>query len=258
MIRKKRIAQACLLILFVFTTLAYSQTETRPLHERPIISVLGRLSIEKHGQEDWLVLHAKNAETYHLTGNLQDKLKNSLLDLGEENLFFVTGKQDGSSSVSCTRSYKYETKKKGQRELKTDSQCIRYYNLEVTDMLFAKKSDEKIPLPKRDIEEEKRLSQIPGPQPLIPPIIGEIYGKISALNLKSPIKTVEVTNRDKDSPMKKLTLVISPDTRIAKNIGKQEPMALPKEALKDGQEVTAVYSRSEFKAEALFITITKE
>lgn len=259
MIKEKRVGGLFLLSCILFVPLVYAQTELKPLHGRPIISVVGRLAPEKHGEEEWLVLHAKNAETYLIIGDLREKLKNSLLELGENNLVFVTGNQDGRSAVSCERNYQYEENKKGERELKIDTKCIRYYNLEVTDILFAKKSDEEIPPPKRDIEEERRLTKgIGQEQPLIPPIVGEIYGRVSSVNLKSPIKTIKVTNRDKDSPLKKITLIISPDTRIAKKIAEEEPIALSAGALKAGQEVTAVYSRDEFKSEALFITITKE
>jgi hypothetical protein len=222
------------------------------------ISVLGRLSSEKHDPEEWLVLHAKNAETYLITGSLGEKLKNSLLELGENNLVSVTGIRDGRSHISCDQSYKYEYNKKGERELKIDTKCIRYYDLGVTQILFAKKSDEEIPPPKRDIEEERRLTKRTGQQSLIQPIVGEIYGVVSFINLKSPIKTVEIANRDKDSPLKKITLIISPDTRIAKKIGEEEPMAFGVNALRAGQEVTCMYSRGELKSEALFITITKD
>lgn len=223
------------------------------------VSVLGRLNLEKHGQEDWLILHSKDALTYLIRGSLVETLKNSFLELGENNLVSVTGNKDGSSNVSCEQSYQYEYNEKSARELKIATKCIRYYNLEVTQIQFAKKSDEEIPPPKRDIEEERRLTKsVSQQQPLIPPIVGEIYGIVTSVNLKSPIKTIEIDNQDKSSPMKKITLMISPDTRIVKKIGEEEPMALRVGALQTGQEVTVVYSHGELKSEALFITITKE
>lgn len=257
--KKKRVKLALFVWVGVFIfSLAYGQTELKTLHEQPIISVIGRLTTEKHGQKEWLILHAKDAQTYLLTGSFKEQLKNMFLEFGENNLVSVTGNQDGRSNVSCEQNYKYEEDKKGERNLKIDVKCIRYYNLEVTQILSAKQSDEKIPPPKRDIEEERGLTKQTGRQPLIAPIIGEIYGKITAVSLRSPIKTIEVTNQDKNSPLKNITLVVSPDTRIAKKIGKEEPIALRAEALKEGQRVTAVYSRDELKTEALFITITKE
>jgi hypothetical protein len=254
--KKARIGLFTLAGCIFCLALAYSQTERRPLPERPIISVVGRLALEKHGKDEWLVLHAKNAETYLITGNLIEKLKNSFLELGQNNLVSVTGNQDGRSRLICEQSSQYEYNKRGERELKISAKCIRYYNLEVAQILFAKKSDEEIPPPKRDTEAEKMTIRDAGQQTLMPVAIGEIYGIVSSINLKSPIKTMEINNQDKGSPIKKITLIISPDTRIAKKIGEEEPITLRAEALKVGQKVTAVYSRSEFKAEALFITIT--
>lgn len=226
--------------------------------QRPIISVLGRLALEQHGEEEWLILHAKDAQTYLIIGSLREKLKSLLLELEEKNLVSLRGNQDLRSNVVCERTYQYEDNKKGERILKIQTQCIPYYHLEVTQILEAKISDEEIPPPKREIEEEKRLTkQIAAPD-LMPALIGEIYGKIKKINLKSPIKTIEVENRDKDSPLKQITLIISPGTQIVKKIGQEEPMTLRLEALKAGQEVTCIYSRDEFKSEALFITITKE
>jgi hypothetical protein len=235
------------------------QAESRPLHQRPTISVLGRLALEQSGQKERLVLHAKNAETYLIKGNLIQELKNLLSEFGENHLVFVTGKQDGKSSVVCEYFRKYEYDDKGEGKFKTDVKCIRYWNLEVIQVLFAKKSDEPIPPPKREIEEERRLIAGKNILALEPPVItGEIYGKVISVNLKSPIKTIEIANRDKSSPIKDIILMITPDTRIVKKIGEQEPMALAPEALRSDQEVTAVFFRDEFKSEALYITITKE
>jgi hypothetical protein len=93
-------------------------------------------------------------------------------------------------------------------------------------------------------------------------VMGEIYGKISALNFKSPIKTIKVENVNKNNGLKDLTLVITNETRVYKNLtGKtpeKEPMLLTDTALMVGQGVTVVYLRDEVKSRALFITITKE
>lgn len=246
-------------LLFLFFILplysGYSQTESPP-PKITVTSVEGRLATEKHGQEEWLVLHAKDAATYLIAGNLKEELKNTLLELGKDNLVSLTGNQDGRSNVSCEQSYQYEAKEKGKKELKVSTRCIRYYILEATRIVSTKKSAAEIPPAKRDIEEERRLTKTLRQQPLISPIIGEIYGKITALNLKSPIKTIEVANQNKESSVKNLILVISPDTRIVKKIGQEEPLGLRPDALKIGQRVTAVYSKGELKTEALFITIT--
>jgi len=256
---KKRKAILGLLGLFSILAwgLGYAQTESQPSPAASVISTEGRLTTEKHGEEEWLVLHAKDATTYLISGNLREQLKNKLLELGANNLVSINANIDGRSHVSCDQSYQYEAKEKGEKELKISTKCIRYYILEVTRILSAKKSNEEIPPPKRDVAEESRLTRNLKQQPLIAPIMGEIYAKITAVNLKSPIKTLEVANQDKDSPIKELTLVISPDTRIVKKIGAEEPLGLRAEALKAGQKVTVVYSKGELKAEALFITITE-
>ena len=244
-----------LIIGFCFPSFTLAEDKVKPLHQRPIISVAGRLQ----QQEERLILHAKNAETYLITGKLVPELKKKLAEIGENNLVFVTGNQDGRSNVSCERTNKYETDTKGKQELKIDVRCIRYYHFEATQIIFAKKSMAGIPEPKRDLEEERRmLKSNPDPQGIIPPITGEIYGKITAVNFNAPIKTIEVANRDRNDPLKAVTLIVSLDTRIAKNIGEKELMALGVNALKTGQDITVVYSRTEFKTEALFITITKE
>ncbi len=245
--------------MFFLLPLAYGQTKTPSLEQQPIISVVGRLVLEKHGKDEQLLLHSKDAQAYLIIGNLKEKLKNLLLELGKDNLVSLTGKQSGKSNISCERTHKYEYNERGERELKTETKCIRYYLLQPTQLLEAKKSDEEIPPPKRDTEEEKNMLWLEGIDKPVSAhtIIGEIYGVVSSVNLRTPIKTVEIANRDKNNPLKRITLVISPVTRIVKKI-EEEPMALSANALKAGQEVTAVYSRDEFKSEALFITITKE
>lgn len=227
-------------------------------HEWPVLTTSGRLVLEKHGEEEWLALRSKDAEAYFIKGELVRKLKDLLLDLGEYNLVTVSGKQDGSSNVSCRNTYQFDAE--GNRKIET--QCIRYYNLEVTKIIDTKKSDEEIPAPKRDIEEERKarsfaLSQLQK-EGLVQIVTKE--GTISSINLRSPIKTIEITYQDKDNQLRKEVLLISPNTRIAKkNIADdKEPMYLSVNSLQSGQKVTAVYSRDERKSEALFITITKE
>jgi len=249
-----------LILVFFLLSLAYSQTELQPQDKDSNISVVGRLAFEKPGQEELLVLHAKDAQTYLIIGTFREKLKNSLIELGQNNLVSITGNKDGRYNTACERFYKYEYNKQGEKELKTEARCIRYYFLEATDILFAEKSDEEIPPPKRDTKEEERMRENRRGQPPTRELLvmGEIYGRVTAVNLKSPIKTIEVANRDKDSPLKKITLLITGKTRIAKKIGEQEPMTLTEKALKPKQEITAAYVRGEFKSEAIAITITKE
>ena len=39
------------------------------------VSVVGSLIYEKHGQDQQLILHARNRETYHIKGRLIEELK---------------------------------------------------------------------------------------------------------------------------------------------------------------------------------------
>ena len=264
--RKKR---ACLvLFLFIFITLKlsspiciYGADEPKPIrikilqpHEYPIITTSGRLTLEKPGKVDRLIFHSKEANAYVIKGELTEKLKALLLDLGEDNLVTLTGKQDGSYNVSCRNTYHFDAE--GNQKIET--RCIRYYNLEVTKIIETKKSDEEIPPPKRDIEEERKarisLRQTRG---LI--LRGEIEGKISSLNLRSPIKTMEVTYRDKDNKLINKVFFLTSNTRIAKKgLDTEEPMYLSINSLRVNQEITLIYARDERKSEVLFITITKE
>lgn len=248
------------LVLFLSgISLASAQVNSPTAAAAKDTPVTGRLASEKHGQEDWLVLHAKDAKTYLLLGNLKEELKNKLASLGEKNLVTLSGTQDGSSNVSCEQNYKYvRDERKGTSELKADTKCFRYLRLAVKDIASAVQSDETIPPPQRDIEEERKAIRQTAAQSLTPMIMGEIYGKIAVLNTKSAFKTIEIQNSDTVSPISYVTLVITPDTRIAKKIGKEEPMGLSPEGLKVGQEITATYSKDELKSQALFITITKE
>jgi len=235
----------------------YGQTEYPSLFKNSDLVIEGCLTLEKHGQNNWLVLHARDAQTYLLKGALSEKLKKMLLGLGKNNLVSITGKLNGSS-ISCKESYQYETRDKGKKELKASRICIRYYKLWVAQILSAKKSSEEMPPPKRAPEEEKKLSRPLQQRPLVLPVMGEVYGEIAEVNLKSPVKTIVIASQDKANPRKNITLILSPDTRIAKKIGQAEPLVLLPEALKTGQRVTIVYSRDEFKSTALLITVTKE
>lgn len=225
------------------------------LQQKQVISVWGRLTLETHGQDKWLILQAKNTEAYFIKGGLVEKLKQLLLDLGRENLVFLTGNKEDRGRLSCEKQYHRDDL---GRLKDISAKCIRYNELEVTSILKAKKSSEYIPPPKRDTQEERKL--IAGiREEGLPPVFGEIKGVVTAVNLKSPIKTVEIENLNKDSPLKKITLIVSAaSTRVAKKIGKEEAIGLGVEGLKAGQEIMASYVRDEFKTEALLITIIKE
>lgn len=248
----------------LFCSQAAPQTPPPPPGEAATITVEGRLETEKHGNENWLVLHAKDAETYYIIGGLLEKMHVSLRELGEKNLVSVSGVVRGKGRVHCQHITKRTHGDKRQEALQVITTCVRYNGLEIKQILSAKKSDEKMPPPKRDLEEEKRAlwsSQRYISQRESKPIVGiygECTGEVVAVNMKSPIKTVEVKTTGKETPGKTITMIIAPDTLIIKKVGDSEPLSFAASVLAPGQEVTAVYNRDEFKTTALAITITKE
>lgn len=227
-------------------------------HEVPIITTTGRLSLEKRGTVEQFTLLDKNGESYLIKGTLVGELKKVLLDLGENNLVTVRGNQDGSYGSSCHTSRGFDSQ--GKKTI--DSKCIRYYNLVVTRIIETKKSSEKMPQAKRDAEEEKKAMQSALSRPQLEGLTQmiQIEGKITSLNLKSAIKSMEVTYHDKNNQAINKTLLISPKAQIAKvNLkDKENPIYVDANALKIGQEIVLTYSRNEQVSEAILITITKE
>ncbi|MFA5090169.1 MAG: hypothetical protein WC510_03925 [Candidatus Omnitrophota bacterium] len=239
-----------------------SSKPTSPVSARPAVKteyLTGRISLDKTTKTEKLILVTKDAKAYMLTGVLSENIKQSLAETGKNNLFTVEGKLNGMSNVFCEKTYKYIPNPKGKKDLKVAARCIRYYHLEVTRVVSAKKSCEVIPPPKRDTEEEDRLLKVPETQNITPLVTGEIQGKISALNLKTPVKNLEITNRNKQSAIKKITLLIDSQTRIVRKNERSEPVAAGVNTLKEGQEVAAVYcTKDDLTNQGLFITITKE
>ena len=223
--------------------------------ETGIISVSGRLKFEPGEIQDHLILYGKDAKVYQIYGEFFGLLKSVLLDLGENNLVSLKGIQDGSYSVACRNEYKFSPS--GNRIVET--QCIRHYMLNVTQIINAVESNEEMPPPERDKEEEKkaRISALHHFQQQGLKQIGEIKGKISSLNIRAPIKTVEVRYLDKDNkPIKKHLLLTSNTLVVKGDIDTKQPVSI--DYLKVGQEVVVQYSGDERKTEALFITVTKE
>ncbi|MFA5430412.1 MAG: hypothetical protein WC329_04575 [Candidatus Omnitrophota bacterium] len=225
------------------------------------IQVSGKVSVEKmQNNKDRIWFTDLQGKSYRLSGELSGELKDKFAELGENNLFSLKITPDGKYSLSCEKTQTYVFNNKNERTLQIDAKCIRAYFAGIDAILSAKRSDKPGPEPIRDIVEERNLiasasSQKPG---IIPFTTGEIYGKISAMDLNSPFKTLTVTNRNSSEALKKISAVITQNTRIVKKIGAAEPIILLPNALSVGQEVTVVYARDELKNEALFITITKE
>lgn len=259
-------------LIFIFSLLCFVQPATaenntkQPAADAPAkdvqIQVSGKVSVEKiQNNKDRIWFTDLQGKSYRLCGELSGELKDKFAELGENNLFSLKITPDGKFSLSCEKTQTYVFNNKNERTLQIDAKCIRAYFAGIDAILSAKRSDKPGPEPIRDIVEERNLiatsasSQKPG---IIPFTTGEIYGKISAMDLKSPFKTLTVTNRDSSDALKKICTIITQNTRIVKKIGAAEPIILLPNALSVGQEVTLVYARDELKNEALYITITKE
>ncbi len=226
------------------------------------IQVTGKVSVEKiQNNKDRIWFTDLQGKSYRLSGELSGKLKDKFTELGENNLFSLKITPDGKFSLSCEKTQTYVFNDKNEKTLQIDAKCIRAYFARIDAILSAKRSDKPGPEPIRDTAEERNLivSSTPQKSGITNPFtIGEIYGKISEINLNSPFKTLTVTNRNSSDALKKISAIITQNTRIVKKIGTAEPIILLPNALSVGQEVTLVYARDELKNEALYITITKE
>ncbi|HRZ14045.1 MAG TPA: hypothetical protein P5110_00915 [Candidatus Omnitrophota bacterium] len=218
----------------------------------------GRLILEQRGDTQRLIVHGRNARAYLPEGPLLEELKKLRVALGEKNLVVLTGTLDGNYTISCDRINDYGSDEKGTPEVKTAITCYRYYAFRVEKIVSSSVSPETISPPERDSQQENKALKMISREELTPPVYGEIAGKIKKINLRSPVKTLEIANSDAQSELKTITLIIGTRTRIAKNTGSGEPTVMFAEQLRPGQQVTATYSRSETKTEGLFITVTKE
>ncbi|RKY31473.1 MAG: hypothetical protein DRP74_04750, partial [Candidatus Omnitrophota bacterium] len=132
------------------------------------------------------------------------------------------------------------------------------YYLRPTKILFSSQSEEAMPAPKREAEEEaKMLARSQGQDEKFVPMIPEyIKAKIKSINLKSPVKTMVIISREKDIPRREITLLLTTNTRVFKNMPKEkEPLLISEKMLKRGQKVNVVYHSEEFQKEALSIML---
>ncbi|MFA5319657.1 MAG: hypothetical protein WBE75_05165 [Candidatus Omnitrophota bacterium] len=224
------------------------------------VLITGKVSIEQGKNKERINLTDLQGKSYRLFGELLKDLKTKAIELGDNNLFSLKITPDGKNSLSCEKVQTYTFNNKNEKTLQIEAKCIRSYFAEVNEIVSAGRSDKPTPEPARDTAEEHNIIVASASQKsgIIPFTTGEIYGKIGAVDLNSPFKTVLVVNRNTSDALKNISLVITQNTRIAKKIGMAEPINLLPNALAAGQEVTAVYARDELKSEALYITITKE
>jgi hypothetical protein len=222
------------------------------------ITVTGRVSMQQRGKDNDLILHSTDGTAYLIKGDLTDQLQQIAQKKADVNLVTITGIARGSSSVSCKRTNAVTNMPDGSKAIQTEVRCIRYLHLDARSVVSVAESTRPLPPLKRDsAAESKMLSRAARPD-LAPPDIGEIYGTITACNFKSAVTTIDVLNIDKKSPLRSITVLITADTKIAKRIGSAKPADITPDRLKPGQRVTVVYSKNDIRADAMFITVTKE
>lgn len=220
--------------------------------------ISGRISVKKHGKENWTVLHSTVGTAYRLTGDGVDQITKKSLELGEKNIFTIKGTADGGSTVSCEKKNYFETSASGEQTMKTETKCVRYISFSPSSIVSTAVSDAEMPPLTRDSWAEDNMGRENLTSGVKPPIIGEIYGTVTGANFRAPIKTVEIKNNDSKSPLRSATLLITDKTKIIKKNENNEAAGMPPEYLKNGQKVTAVYTNSGTGLNALFITITAE
>ena len=235
--------------LFSLCTCALAQAAT---------TITGNVSLQQHGQDEWVTLHGTDGKGYVLTGDLLAPLKKITQEKPAFNLVTVTGVLSTKNTISCERKRNLTASSNNQQQLQEDVICVRYYYFEPRQILSVAESTTPLPPLARDsMRETQMLAHQPAPSPT-PAITGEIYGTITESNFRSPIKNIVVKNREQNSLIPSLTIIITADTRVVKNIGTTQPVSLPADSLTPGQHVTVMYSTNEIRTEALYITITKE
>lgn len=248
-----------LLLTFGRPVCAYAQNLTGPQKTSTVTSVVGRLALEEnHGAEPWLVLRAKNGTSYLIFGKKLADLRALLAKYGADNIVFLTGYVDGRSNISCGQDAVPAVDEKGREYKKMETTCIRYYLFDVRQVIYAKRSDEQMAPATRDAEQEKLVKESHPASVKPAPITGEISGTITALNLRSPIKTIEITDPSPDAVIKKVVVLLKPTTSVTRKGGAQGPLVVASTALKVGQSVSVSYTRKETVSTALAISILSE
>ena len=257
-VRGTGMVSGLVLLIIMISGQAIAQEDTPPAPPMEEVNVEGRLKLESRGEEEWLVLHGKDAQTYHILGSLTQELTGLLEDLGIHNLVSVEGLKGAfPSTINCEHSYKFN--EDGTKTMKTE--CIPYYDLDVKKIIASKVSAEEMPPPETDKKEEARIRRSALSQMEKEGLIklGSIKGKISSLNVRSPIMTVEITYSDKDgNPVKKVLLLTSNTIIAKKTFEDEEPLYISETSLRVGQEVNVEYSTDEMTTEALFITVLRD
>jgi hypothetical protein len=252
-------------LLFCAILLKYDpgccQEKTIEQKPQPIV-ISGRIIEENENLEKKFILYGNDGQMYSIQTGDFGMVKETLQKFGDKNMVSIEAVPEGKTDTSCTQTRQPIYNKDGQKEFKTDVACIPYQRLLAANIISSAASEQAMPEPKRDIKaEQKLIDSIKNPfnnQHIAPPIIGELYGKISSINLRASVKTITVQNRDAASSIKSLTFAITGNTRVVINSGIEQPRPLNLERLRAGQSVTVSYSQDEQKTLALYITVTKE
>ena len=227
--------------------------------EQPLesISITGRLSWETYANEKWLVLHSVEAHMYRIQGPLVPELAKLVDQLGEKNMVTLQGRRDAEPTVVCTTTRTPDA----EHKLHTETICYAYYNFVPAAVQKSGVSEQAVPAAKRETTFEKmhqEKSTVTGlPRPMV-----QVAATITAVNMLSPIKSVEITYTDKDDKPQTRTLIVDSSTVVAKQdkANPQKPVYVEKEQLQTGQKTVVIYSFDPDTgiSSAVFITIVKE
>lgn len=264
-----------LIFLFTFSCAVFAQAEQQlPLPVPKIRSdlklrQLGQLAKEKEageftgrlGYHDWgkdkrLIFHGQDGLGYIIEGDMTEKLKDVLFQLGENNLVCLKAYKAKGHTIHCRHSYDFDAK--GNR--KEDTVCLKYGSLEVFEIISQALSDQELPPLPRDSEAEAEARSrnsheqfsLTGGQKSV---LSQYKGTIKKVNLKSPIKSVVIVPDASSARAEEITLLLTANTRVAKRLSKDKGLALDAYSLKKGQKVLVIYSHDDFNGEALNVTV---
>lgn len=222
------------------------------------ITVAGRLYLDKLGTEELLVLHGTDKKAYLVSGALSIQLAAIARQKKDAHIVELSGLLDPAQTIrNCDSRNDLAYNDKGEQVVNRTSTCIRYFHFEPRTIVSCVDSAVALPELEHDTLAEMHTRSAPPVGDLKPAIIGEIYGTIRQVNLRSPLKTVEIRNSDTKSTLKSVTVVITAKTRIARAVKGKEPVPMMPENLKAGQQVVVMYDRNEIRTEALSIAVTK-
>lgn len=227
------------------------------------IEVTGKLTLEKTGEKENLVLHTTTGETLQLTGALTDRLKQKLFELGETNRIVLKGSKNGQRQLQCENKYGFS--QSGEQMVETI--CIVVSEFEPSEIVTAGTSNEPLPPPLRDKEHERfvREQALRNFQQRITPGAKEVTGIILSSNAsgKKGIRFIEVKVTNARGKSLKQVFILNENVRISRRSAEQNEELVSKDALRPGQQVIIAFMQDERKPrasqnEAFAITIVKE